>query len=120
ISSKARLSGMRRVTRPRSGISNASKVQHTPASNCSFLIALCASMPWHLSMLWPTRSEEHTSELQSRENLVCRLLLEKNKTKTPARPDAPSSPPVISNKLRCLVLNLWVLAFDLLSLVLQP
>src|SRR5690606_23236133 len=29
------------------------------------------------------RSEEHTSELQSRENLVCRLLLEKkNKTST--------------------------------------
>src|SRR5690606_40626170 len=29
------------------------------------------------------RSEEHTSELQSRENLVCRLLLEKkNKEKT--------------------------------------
>src|SRR5690606_39445948 len=27
-----------------------------------------------------TRSEEHTSELQSRENLVCRLLLEKKKT----------------------------------------
>src|SRR5207302_4579156 len=25
----------------------------------------------------PIRSEEHTSELQSRENLVCRLLLEK-------------------------------------------
>src|SRR5690606_41941877 len=28
------------------------------------------------------RSEEHTSELQSRENLVCRLLLEKKKKKT--------------------------------------
>src|SRR5690606_41330522 len=28
------------------------------------------------------RSEEHTSELQSRENLVCRLLLEKKKIKT--------------------------------------
>src|SRR5690606_41228869 len=28
------------------------------------------------------RSEEHTSELQSRENLVCRLQLEKKKTKT--------------------------------------
>src|SRR5207302_5869524 len=28
-----------------------------------------------------TRSEEHTSELQSRENLVCRLLLEKKKTR---------------------------------------
>src|SRR5690606_41713303 len=27
------------------------------------------------------RSEEHTSELQSRENLVCRLLLEKKKEK---------------------------------------
>src|SRR5690606_40596402 len=30
------------------------------------------------------RSEEHTSELQSRENLVCRLLLENKKT-TPSR-----------------------------------
>src|SRR5207302_5512809 len=29
----------------------------------------------------PSRSEEHTSELQSRENLVCRLLLEKKKKK---------------------------------------
>src|SRR5690606_39569952 len=28
-----------------------------------------------------SRSEEHTSELQSRENLVCRLLLEKKKEK---------------------------------------
>src|SRR2546427_6088226 len=35
------------------------------------------------------RSEEHTSELQSQSNLVCRLLLEKkkkNKTTTPASP----------------------------------
>src|SRR5690606_39455609 len=31
------------------------------------------------------RSEEHTSELQSRENLVCRLLLEKKKEKTVVR-----------------------------------
>src|SRR4051812_49607465 len=28
---------------------------------------------------WNTRSEEHTSELQSHVNLVCRLLLEKKK-----------------------------------------
>src|SRR3712207_7085697 len=28
----------------------------------------------------PVRSEEHTSELQSRQYLVCRLLLEKKKT----------------------------------------
>src|SRR5260370_21350541 len=31
------------------------------------------------------RSEEHTSELQSHLNLVCRLLLEKKKTKTTNR-----------------------------------
>src|SRR2546429_1784583 len=31
------------------------------------------------------RSEEHTSELQSRLHLVCRLLLEKKKQKTPSR-----------------------------------
>src|SRR5436309_13326430 len=31
------------------------------------------------------RSEEHTSELQSRENLVCRLLLEKKKKKQKKR-----------------------------------
>src|SRR3712207_8838477 len=30
----------------------------------------------------PFRSEEHTSELQSRQYLVCRLLLEKKKTTT--------------------------------------
>src|SRR5688572_2473506 len=30
----------------------------------------------------PVRSEEHTSELQSQSNLVCRLLLEKKKKKT--------------------------------------
>src|SRR2546430_13152917 len=30
-----------------------------------------------------TRSEEHTSELQSQSNLVCRLLLEKKKTLRP-------------------------------------
>src|SRR3989475_5059377 len=30
----------------------------------------------------PSRSEEHTSELQSQSNLVCRLLLEKKKKKT--------------------------------------
>src|SRR5215475_10541048 len=40
--------------------------------NCMALAAATASLddPDH-------RSEEHTSELQSRENLVCRLLLEK-------------------------------------------
>src|SRR5438093_10638027 len=42
-----------------------------PFSRCS------ASTHWT-----STRSEEHTSELQSLTNLVCRLLLEKKKKKT--------------------------------------
>src|SRR5690606_41939608 len=35
--------------------------------------------PDEVAHLHALRSEEHTSELQSRENLVCRLLLEKKK-----------------------------------------
>src|SRR5260370_26896049 len=36
------------------------------------------------------RSEEHTSELQSHLNLVCRLLLEKKKKNKPIREDSGS------------------------------
>src|SRR5690606_39968193 len=42
----------------------------------------CRGPAWFAGKLYPPdgrRSEEHTSELQSRENLVCRLLLEKKK-----------------------------------------
>src|SRR2546430_8432555 len=41
----------------------------------------CASLPEgsKKSRSRPPRSEEHTSELQSQSNLVCRLLLEKKK-----------------------------------------
>src|SRR5437016_11085582 len=38
----------------------------------------------------PQRSEEHTSELQSLTNLVCRLLLEKKKTVFRLHPDVPA------------------------------
>src|SRR2546430_11909093 len=48
------------------------------------LIASCLAYIWlvYLGALcqkerWQSRSEEHTSELQSQSNLVCRLLLEK-------------------------------------------
>src|SRR5438874_7149713 len=34
-----------------------------------------------IAMDYPLRSEEHTSELQSRRDIVCRLLLEKKKEK---------------------------------------
>src|SRR5690242_21074098 len=44
---------------------------------------------WHF-LTGDERSEEHTSELQSHVNLVCRLLLEKKK-KTSARTDLPAS-----------------------------
>src|SRR2546430_11297270 len=39
------------------------------------------------------RSEEHTSELQSQSNLVCRLLLEKKKNTS----EQPNSQPILSN-----------------------
>src|SRR2546427_1088571 len=44
------------------------------------------------------RSEEHTSELQSQSNLVCRLLLEKKKTEsTPPTSWLHASPPQLRN-----------------------
>src|SRR3712207_6952805 len=45
----------------------------------------------------PGRSEEHTSELQSRQYLVCRLLLEKKKTKSPASNNLLSSPLLLTS-----------------------
>src|SRR2546430_8153024 len=42
--------------------------------------ALAADLAAPPSFRWWLRSEEHTSELQSQSNLVCRLLLEKKKT----------------------------------------
>src|SRR5690349_24213888 len=41
------------------------------------------------------RSEEHTSELQSRRDLVCRLLLEKKKNKTQLANDDINKPSII-------------------------
>src|SRR3989442_4236738 len=48
-----------------------------------YCVALCtggASPTWHWVARDSCRSEEHTSELQSRPHLVCRLLLEKKKS----------------------------------------
>src|SRR2546430_12750889 len=41
--------------------------------------------PWFLEALRTVRSEEHTSELQSQSNIVCRLLLEKKKESSTVR-----------------------------------
>src|SRR5215475_9756337 len=47
----------------------------------------CPTTGFPARMSHPQRSEEHTSELQSREKVVCRLLLEKKKTIASGRPD---------------------------------
>src|SRR2546425_6046275 len=56
----------------------------------------------------PTRSEEHTSELQSLAYLVCRLLLEKKK-KHRLRPAARSSPDgtIVCSHARRHHMSLW-------------
>src|SRR5207302_7693059 len=46
----------------------------------TLMVRLTSSVSEPALAAWQ-RSEEHTSELQSRENLVCRLLLEKKKKK---------------------------------------
>src|SRR5690606_11211022 len=66
-----------------------------PESDTDRLAAIISSHRHGSEVPWPedrrtaeailqrlSRSEEHTSELQSRENLVCRLLLEKKKLKS--------------------------------------
>src|SRR2546427_11144878 len=62
---------------------------HTVDLNATFAVTerfnLTLTVPFISGKLsakvWPDRSEEHTSELQSQSNLVCRLLLEKKKKK---------------------------------------
>src|SRR3712207_9495268 len=46
---------------------------------CSFAWSNSVGLPDASSHAMSSRSEEHTSELQSRQYLVCRLLLEKKK-----------------------------------------
>src|SRR2546430_11597581 len=48
-----------------------------PAADGDDECAACDAEKWPQR---PPRSEEHTSELQSQSNLVCRLLLEKKKS----------------------------------------
>src|SRR2546429_2087918 len=48
------------------------------------------------SSAWVARSEEHTSELQSRLHLVCRLLLEKKKAILPTVVHSPHRPVIES------------------------
>src|SRR2546421_7233873 len=53
----------------------------------SVRVAVAVSSSMRTSGFATTRSEEHTSELQSRSDLVCRLLLEKKKNTKKAHSD---------------------------------
>src|SRR3712207_7114691 len=52
-----------------------------------FVVCITEGIP--VADMVPVRSEEHTSELQSRQYLVCRLLLEKKKKPPTASPFTP-------------------------------
>src|SRR3712207_7272011 len=62
---------------PSSARSNVRTLRRTAPR--SIVISLRAMRPRCYGLLDLRRSEEHTSELQSRQYLVCRLLLEKKK-----------------------------------------
>src|SRR2546428_3391924 len=76
-----------------------------PIFPCSCAYASAEAISRSMRMAWltgnspcrarRTRSEEHTSELQSRSDLVCRLLLEKKKNSewTPSPPPCTLRPP---------------------------
>src|SRR5690625_6677192 len=69
-----------RKTIPRGVFCNRCKVMSTP---CEKALKPAKSPPRRATSVSPevARSEEHTSELQSRGHLVCRLLLEKKNRK---------------------------------------
>src|SRR5256885_3801655 len=74
--------------------------------------------PLWVPVVLPTRSEEHTSELQSPCNLVCRLLLEKKKIQLtivvavqqldPATPGTASRVYVLGDVLPVLVVRMFL------------
>src|SRR5690606_41440216 len=73
-----------RTSRPADVISVEDRIDARAPSHLSSesIAAEIDSDSWKLARCTTERSEEHTSELQSREKLVCRLLLEKKNTNT--------------------------------------
>src|SRR5690349_22682977 len=57
------------------------KSSSCPTLSTAFWLLIVATRGLESTCTLPCRSEEHTSELQSRRDLVCRLLLEKKKKK---------------------------------------
>src|SRR3989442_3257819 len=74
---------------PRSTLFPYTTLFRSVTTTCGFLV----SDPRPPTRAPASRSEEHTSELQSRPHLVCRLLLAKKKILTDAARDANASNP---------------------------
>src|SRR2546427_4314661 len=69
-------------SKPRSGTVEENEIPCSPASSSRSPSPGRVRSVCQITEPGSTRSEEHTSELQSQSNLVCRLLLEKKKKKT--------------------------------------
>src|SRR5256885_8872951 len=64
---------------PRSTLFPYTTLFRSVSSGAAAVLATCADVSLSCAQFDKARSEEHTSELQSPCNLVCRLLLEKKK-----------------------------------------
>src|SRR2546430_11614921 len=98
--------------RSSSGSRSATHFEGAPMTHGRVLLAAgvglaLATAACHQDELFTPRSEEHTSELQSQSNLVCRLLLEKMKYATsrttlpPGRHTLPSYPRFVAATTYC-------------------
>src|SRR5258707_9600576 len=81
----------RSSSRPRGGNSAARRQEFRHRECLLFSVRLCS---FRVNRVDP-RSEEHTSELQSRQYLVCRLLLEKKKRHLTRTSLAKTRPPYV-------------------------
>src|SRR5687768_18097084 len=72
----------RRVVRPGADRDVAELLQALEIAAAAHVVFTAAHLEHPTAHLRVRRSEEHTSELQSRLHLVCRLLLEKKKIQT--------------------------------------
>src|SRR2546422_8113964 len=74
----------RSVTAPGTPSATCAATQYESTANWDASVVYDTAWPHRKAP--PPRSEEHTSELQSRLHLVCRLLLEKKKKTTTRQP----------------------------------
>src|SRR2546430_9104576 len=82
--------GMSRDDLVRTNAGIVKQVAQQVKQHCPQAIVVVVSNPLDVMCWEQCRSEEHTSELQSQSNLVCRLLLEKKKKKHKNKVQAPS------------------------------